>query len=81
MNYGNMAAPLTQLLKKDSFQWNEGATKAFELLKQAMVTILVLALSDFSIPFVIKTDVSGTGVGAMLSQRQCPIAYFSQFLS
>lgn len=55
LNYGTMAAPLTQLLEKDSFRWDEGATRAFNELKQAMVTIPVLALPDFSLPFVIET--------------------------
>lgn len=34
-NFGCMAAPLTQLLTKDGFQWNEAADVAFNQLKQA----------------------------------------------
>lgn len=37
---GGIAAPLIALLKKNSFQWNEKAAKAFEELKTAMVTPL-----------------------------------------
>ena len=36
--YGLLAKPLTTLLKKQSFQWTEAATTAFQLLKQAMAT-------------------------------------------
>lgn len=81
MNYGLIAAPLAQLLRKDSFQWTDQATMAFSTLKQAMVSLLVLALPNFNQPFVIETDASGFGLGAVLSKKQRPIAYFSRALS
>lgn len=81
MNYGTLAAPLTQLLKKDAFEWTKQATDAFEKLKTTMVIMPVLALPDFNLPFVIETDASDTGLGAVLTQVQRPIAYFSHTLS
>ncbi|TYK03666.1 general transcription factor 3C polypeptide 3 isoform X1 [Cucumis melo var. makuwa] len=64
-----------------SFKWNEEATASFEKLKTAMMTLLVLAMPDFNLPFEIETDTSSYGVGAVLTQAKRPIAYFSRTLS
>ncbi|TYK19571.1 transposon Tf2-1 polyprotein isoform X1 [Cucumis melo var. makuwa] len=80
-NYGCVPAPLTQLLKLGAFKWNEKAQLAFNKLKMAMMTLPVLAMPDFNLPFEIETDTSGYGFGAVLVQAKRPIAYFSHTLS
>lgn len=78
--YGAIAGPLTQLLKKNSFHWNEGSEEAFAALKGAMTSPPVLALPNISKEFVIETDASGMVVGSILMQEQHPIAFLSQAL-
>jgi hypothetical protein len=46
--FGITSKPLTELLKKRSFSWNDTAQKAFEDLEVALCKALILALSDFA---------------------------------
>ena len=69
-NYSRIAWPLTQQLKKDAFLWNEEATVAFQQLKDAMTAVLVLALPNFSKPFVVERYASGVGLGVVLMQDE-----------
>lgn len=78
--YGILAKPLTILLTKRGFQWSEEAAQAFTKLKGAMVSTPVLALPDFALPFTVETDACDTGVGAVLTQNNHPIAYLSKAL-
>lgn len=79
--YGSIVAPLTQLLKNGVFKWTTESEEAFVKLKIAMMTLLVLALPDFNLPFEIETDASGFGIGAVLIQAKRPIAYYSHTLA
>ncbi|GJR70323.1 hypothetical protein Tco_0016388 [Tanacetum coccineum] len=80
-NYGLIARPLTALTKKDGFLWSEEALKAFNKLKQALLSTPILRLPDFSKNFVVECDASSDGVGAILSQDDHPVAYFSKGFS
>lgn len=80
-HFGIISKPLTNLLKKGIlFIWTSEAHKAFEALKQALVSAPVLALSNFSKPFVIESDASDKGIGAVLHQDGHPIAFISKAL-
>jgi len=78
--YGIIAAPLTALLKKNSFLWTSEATAAFLRLKDAVTSPPVLRLPDFTQTFTIECDACATGIGAVLMQEDRPIAFLSQAL-
>ncbi|KAL0550931.1 hypothetical protein IC582_009999 [Cucumis melo] len=57
---------------------SEEAETAFERLKMAMMTLLVLIMRDFNLSFEIESDAPGFGVGAVLTQGRRPITYFNK---
>lgn len=83
--YGEIARPLTSLLKKDVvWQWSDSQVRAFNILKENLVNRPVLALYDSTLETELHTDASSLGVGGILMQWQKdtrvlkPVAYFSR---
>ena len=85
--YANIAKPLNNLLSgansklKGCFvQLPPAVVVAFQELKLKCITAPMLAFADFHKPFLLETDASGDGLGAVLSQKQedgryHPVAY------
>lgn len=81
-HYGLISKPLTDLLKKNvQFMWTPQLQQSFDSLKHSLITAPVLKLPDFSSEFVVETDASDKGIGAVLMQQGHPIAYLSKALS
>ena len=70
-----LTSPLTDLTNKYAFQWNEGAEKYFQRMKEVIRNGPILAFPDFSKPFVLECDASGEGIGGVLNQGQHPIDF------
>ena len=60
-----------EICKKDlpPFEWTEQCQQSLDTLKDALTSAPVLAYPDYSKPFILETDASLKGLGAVLSQR------------
>ena len=82
--FSKIAGPLTNLTKKEvSFQWTDKCQQAFETLKKAFTSELILMHFDPDRPIIVETDASDYVSGGILSQYDNenvlrPIAYFSK---
>ena len=94
-NFSKIAKPLNKLLqnvegtpsqkKKFKVHWGPEQQEAFETLQRLYTESPILAYADFKAPFILHTDASGDGLGAVLYQvqegKQRVIAYASQSLT
>ncbi|KAJ8357694.1 hypothetical protein SKAU_G00204880 [Synaphobranchus kaupii] len=84
-DFATLASPLHRLTDKcRPFVWQEGQSMAFDQLRAARTKAPVLAYPDTQRPFIVDTDASNTGVGAVLSQEdedgERVVAYYSRAL-
>jgi hypothetical protein len=70
-----------ELSRKKPWQWSSIHQQAFDNVKAAIAKETVLAYQDFLKPFEIYTDASSTQLGAVITQDNRPIAFFSKKLS
>ena len=85
-HYATVAAPLTDLTKKfapNNVTWSNACDQAFLTLKSLLCSSPVLFSPDQAKEFILQTDASDRGVGAVLTQREDngeehPVAYFSR---
>ncbi|GBG75356.1 hypothetical protein CBR_g19988 [Chara braunii] len=85
-NYSIVAAPLTDLTRLDTpWEWTDKCKAAFRHLKHALTHYEVLKLPDPEKPFIITTDASQYGIGAVLAQQDGPklrpVEYMSKKMS
>lgn len=76
---------MTTKKSPDRIKWTEETETAFKTLRSALSANDFLLAPDQSKPFILATDASYKGVGAVLSQhdaqeRERPVAYFSKKL-
>ena len=75
-------APLVALTSKtNKWVWTDKHQKEFDLAKVVIARETMLAYPDFSKPFVIHTDASHYQLGAVISQDDKPIAFYSRKLN
>eukprot|EP00112_Aurelia_sp_Birch-Aquarium-sp1_P022168 Seg6151.1 transcript_id=Seg6151.1/GoldUCD/mRNA.D3Y31 product="Retrovirus-related Pol polyprotein from transposon 297" protein_id=Seg6151.1/GoldUCD/D3Y31 len=86
-NFAAIAKPLTNVSKTKegkAFRWTNEENTSFEHLKELLMQSPILCCPDFNKPFVLQTDASNHGLGAVLTQEQdgveVAIAYASRQL-
>ncbi|GBL97396.1 Retrovirus-related Pol polyprotein from transposon 297 [Araneus ventricosus] len=84
-NFSTIARPLHKPTEaRSNFNWTEECEKSFNTLKLALITSPVLTYLRTDKEFILDTDASNEGIGAVLSQKigneERVIAYFSKSL-
>lgn len=85
-SFAHHSVPLHALTEKNApFQWTSQCQDAFTYLKHALTNPPVVSFPDFTVPFSLYTDASGSAIGAVLAQRQGDqekvVAYASHVLT
>ena len=87
-NFAAVAAPLSDLTRKgqpSKVEWGDAQEKAYQTIKILLTSDPILRLPDPEKPFVLRTDASDYGIGAVLMQEHegklFPICYASKKLS
>jgi hypothetical protein len=75
--FSHLGAPLANLTKNGAFIWTEKSQESFDHMKEVMGTFPMLALPDFTLPFVLERDASDEGIDAVLMHGGYPIVFES----
>jgi hypothetical protein len=81
-NFSGISTTMMDTVKKrhKSFHWIAEVEKSFNLLKRKITEQPVFVLPDFQKTFQVKCDTSGYAIGAILSQEDRLVSYFSEKL-
>jgi hypothetical protein len=79
-DFSGICASMMDTVKKwhKSFKWTEEAERSFNILKEKITERPILVLPNFEKTFQVRCDASGVAIGAILSQDNRPVAYFSE---
>jgi hypothetical protein len=82
-NFSGISAQMMDTVKKrhKSFKWTEEAERSFNILKEKIIEQSILVLPNFGKTFQVRCDASGVSIGAVLSQDNIHVAYFSDNLN
>ena len=83
-NFSTIARPLTDITRKKSsnkVQWTEECQKSLDKIKDILTTEPVLCEPDLSKPFIVQSDASAKGIGAVLMQDHNGILMPCQYAS
>lgn len=85
-NFASRVIPLQELTKGknptwDDAKWGARQEEAFQWIKTALTSVPALASPDVTRPFVVTTDASTVGIGAVLEQDGHPVAFESKKLT
>ena len=80
-NFSKIAKPIREVItglenqskrtaKTTTIEWTEAANSAFEHLKELCVSAPILTYPDYQLPFILHTDSSSEGLGAVLYQKE-----------
>jgi hypothetical protein len=76
--FSKISKPMMELLEKDKqFKWMPACESSFQELKEQLTTAPVLVMPNMEKPFSIYCDASGQGLGCVLMQDGCVVAYAS----
>jgi hypothetical protein len=82
-DFNGICAPMMDIVKKmhKSFKWTEEVERSFNILKEKITEGPIMVLPNFGKTFQGRCDASGVAIGAVLSQDNRHVSYFSEKLN
>ncbi|XP_013624018.1 PREDICTED: uncharacterized protein LOC106329985 [Brassica oleracea var. oleracea] len=73
--FSSLMSPITDCIREGKFMWTSQTDHAFQVIKDKLCSTPILALLNFNAAFELHKDASKTGIGAVISQQNRPIAF------
>jgi cleavage and polyadenylation specificity factor subunit 1 len=78
-HFSAIMSPLFKLT--EPFTWTDEANNAFQTIKQALSQVTLLSIPNPNLTYHVFTDASNDAIGATITQRNQPLAFYSSRLS